>query len=242
MPVYTGFALKYPESWWAAPLVYWEGPLGLRGLTHRVAAVVMIVALAWHIGQLCVSRRLRTCVVFGMLPSLHDAKVLFGTLAYYLRLRRTPPHSGTTFNYAEKAEYLAFMWGSVVMTVTGFALVVLQPNPTIPPPVGSRTSPPPCTSTSRSARAPLRILWRDTAKAQEAATNMKITADDMMRLGIIDEIVREPTGGAHRDPHAAIATTGVAIARAIAELKGQDRETIRRNRRDKFLHIGRTLG
>ncbi len=86
------------------------------------------------------------------------------------------------------------------------------------------------------------ILWRDTAKAQEAATNMKITADDMMRLGIIDEIVREPTGGAHRDPHAAIATTGVAIARAIAELKGQDRETIRRNRRDKFLHIGRTLG
>ena len=86
------------------------------------------------------------------------------------------------------------------------------------------------------------ILWRDTAKAQEAATNMKITADDMMRLGIIDEIVREPTGGAHRDPHAAIASTGVAIARAMAELKGQDRETIRRNRRDKFLHIGRTLG
>jgi len=120
--VYTGFALKYPESWWAAPLVYWEGPLGLRGLTHRVAAVVMIVALVWHIGQLCVSRRLRTCMVFGMLPSLHDAKVLFGMLAYYLRLRRTPPHSGTTFNYAEKAEYLAFMWGSVVMAVTGFAL------------------------------------------------------------------------------------------------------------------------
>jgi Ni,Fe-hydrogenase I cytochrome b subunit len=120
--VYTGFALKYPESWWAAPLVYWEGPLGLRGLTHRVAAVVMIVALVWHVGHLCVSRRLRTCMVFGMLPSLHDAKVLFGTLAYYLRLRRTPPHSGTTFNYAEKAEYLAFMWGSAVMTVTGFTL------------------------------------------------------------------------------------------------------------------------
>ena len=48
--------------------------------------------------------------------------MLFGTLAYYLRLWRTPPHSGATFNYAEKAEYLAFMWGSVVMTVTGFAL------------------------------------------------------------------------------------------------------------------------
>src|SRR5262249_54945590 len=55
------------------------------------------------------------------------------------------------------------------------------------------------------------ILWRDTAKAEDAATNMKITADDMMRLGIIDEIVREPTGGAHRDPLAAIAATGSAL-------------------------------
>ena len=86
------------------------------------------------------------------------------------------------------------------------------------------------------------ILWRDTAKAEDAATNMKITADDMMRLGIIDEIVREPTGGAHRDPVAAIATTGAALERALAELKGQDRDTIRRNRRDKFLNIGRTIG
>lgn len=86
------------------------------------------------------------------------------------------------------------------------------------------------------------ILWRDTTKAEDAATNMKITADDMMRFGIIDEIVREPTGGAHRDPVAAIATTGAAIERALAELKGQDRETIRRNRRDKFLNIGRTIG
>ena len=64
------------------------------------------------------------------------------------------------------------------------------------------------------------ILWRDTARAQDAATNMKITADDMMRLGIIDEIVREPTGGAHRDPGVAIASTGTAIERIFAELKG----------------------
>jgi acetyl-CoA carboxylase carboxyl transferase subunit alpha len=85
-------------------------------------------------------------------------------------------------------------------------------------------------------------LWRDAARAQDAATNMKITADDMMRLGIIDEIVREPTGGAHRDPLAAIASTGTAIERILAELKGLDRETIRSNRRDKFLSIGRVLG
>jgi acetyl-CoA carboxylase carboxyl transferase subunit alpha len=86
------------------------------------------------------------------------------------------------------------------------------------------------------------ILWRDTARAQDAATSMKITADDMMRLGIIDEIVREPTGGAHRDPAAAIASTGTAIEQIFAELKGLDRETIRRNRRDKFLGIGRVFG
>src|SRR5206468_129956 len=56
------------------------------------------------------------------------------------------------------------------------------------------------------------ILWRDTAKAQEAATNMKITARDLMRFGIIDTIVEEPVGGAHRDPPTAIAATGAAIA------------------------------
>src|SRR5512135_1015743 len=49
------------------------------------------------------------------------------------------------------------------------------------------------------------ILWRDTAKAQEAATNMKITAQDMVRFGVIDSVILEPTGGAHRDPAAAIA-------------------------------------
>jgi acetyl-CoA carboxylase carboxyl transferase subunit alpha len=85
------------------------------------------------------------------------------------------------------------------------------------------------------------ILWRDTTKAQDAATNMKITAADLTAFGIIDGIVSEPIGGAHRDPAAAIASTGEAIANALAELKGLDRETVRRQRRDKFLAIGRNL-
>ena len=85
------------------------------------------------------------------------------------------------------------------------------------------------------------ILWRDTTKAQEAATNMKITAQDLERLGIIDAIVTEPLGGAHRDPAAAMASAGDAIAEAFASLKGLDRETVRRQRRDKFLAIGRGL-
>jgi acetyl-CoA carboxylase carboxyl transferase subunit alpha len=84
------------------------------------------------------------------------------------------------------------------------------------------------------------ILWRDTTKAQEAATNMKITSADMSRLGIIDGVVTEPTGGAHRDPAAAIAAASQAINHALGELKGLSRDTVRRQRREKFLAIGRT--
>jgi acetyl-CoA carboxylase carboxyl transferase subunit alpha len=83
------------------------------------------------------------------------------------------------------------------------------------------------------------ILWRDTAKAQDAATNMKITADDLMRLAVIDEIIPEPMGGAHRDPQAAIRAVGGAIANAFGELRSLDRESIRQQRQDKFLTIGR---
>ena len=85
------------------------------------------------------------------------------------------------------------------------------------------------------------ILWRETSKAEEAATNMKITAQDLLRFGIVDAIIAEPAGGAHRDPAAAIATTGEAIKAALASLAGLDRVAIRRQRRDKFLAIGRTL-
>jgi acetyl-CoA carboxylase carboxyl transferase subunit alpha len=70
---------------------------------------------------------------------------------------------------------------------------------------------------------------------------MKITADDLARFGVIDAIVPEPVGGAHRDPAASIAATGAAIAAALDELAGLDRETVRRQRQDKFLAIGRTM-
>ena len=85
------------------------------------------------------------------------------------------------------------------------------------------------------------ILWRDTTKAQEAATSMKITAQDLARFGVIDQIVTEPIGGAHRDPATTITSTGEAIANALDELKVLDRDAIRQQRRDKFLAIGRTI-
>jgi acetyl-CoA carboxylase carboxyl transferase subunit alpha len=83
------------------------------------------------------------------------------------------------------------------------------------------------------------ILWRDTTRAQDAATNMKITADDMLRLGIVDEIIPEPVGGAHRDPAAAVAATGAAIERALRDFAGVSRDRLREQRREKFLNIGR---
>jgi acetyl-CoA carboxylase carboxyl transferase subunit alpha len=86
------------------------------------------------------------------------------------------------------------------------------------------------------------ILWRDTAKAQEAASGMKITAQDLLRFGVVDAIVTEPTGGAHREPGAAIAAAGAAIDDALADLRGLDRATIVRLRREKFTAIGRSLG
>ncbi len=85
------------------------------------------------------------------------------------------------------------------------------------------------------------ILWRDTAKAQDAATGMKITAQDLMRFGVIDRIVTEPTGGAHRDPPAAIERAGAAIDAALAELAGLDPQAQVEKRSEKYLAIGRSL-
>ena len=83
------------------------------------------------------------------------------------------------------------------------------------------------------------ILWRDAGRAQDAATSMKITAQDLSRFGIVDTVVPEPPGGAHRDPAAAVMATGEAIDQALASLDGLNREQIRAARADKYLAIGR---
>jgi len=85
------------------------------------------------------------------------------------------------------------------------------------------------------------ILWRDPAKAQEAATNLRITAQDLIKFNIIDTIIKEPPGGAHRDPADAIARTGDAISSALAQLAELPPDAIRRQRREKFLAIGRHI-
>ena len=84
------------------------------------------------------------------------------------------------------------------------------------------------------------ILWHDSTRAKDAATGMKITAQDLLGLKIIDGIIPEPTGGAHRHTSEVIAATGAEIARALAELGPQD-PGLRTHRREKFLAIGRSL-
>ena len=85
------------------------------------------------------------------------------------------------------------------------------------------------------------ILWRDSARAQDAATAMKITAQDLVRLGVVDAVVPEPAGGAHRDAAAAIAATGAALADALRDLGNMGPDQIRDHRAAKFLEIGRKL-
>ncbi|HEY0124684.1 MAG TPA: acetyl-CoA carboxylase carboxyltransferase subunit alpha [Rhizobium sp.] len=85
------------------------------------------------------------------------------------------------------------------------------------------------------------ILWRDSTRAKEAATNMKITAEDLKGLGIIDGIIPEPLGGAHRDPQTVIAAAGDVIFNALGELSSRSGEQLRGDRRQKFLNMGRNL-
>jgi len=95
--------------------------------------------------------------------------------------------------------------------------------------------------TVASPEAAASILWRDSSRAQEAATGMKITAQDLIRFGIIDGVVPEPLGGAHRDPDAAIAATGEAIGRALKALHNLGPDELRDARAEKFLAMGRKI-
>jgi acetyl-CoA carboxylase carboxyl transferase subunit alpha len=82
------------------------------------------------------------------------------------------------------------------------------------------------------------ILWRDGDQAQAAAQALKLTAQDLISMGIIDEVIAEPLGGAHRNPEEAIEAVGAAIEKMLMELVDLDGETLRRQRREKFLRMG----
>jgi acetyl-CoA carboxylase carboxyl transferase subunit alpha len=83
------------------------------------------------------------------------------------------------------------------------------------------------------------ILWRTADKAADAAEAMRVTAQDLKSFGVIDTIVTEPLGGAHRAPNVAIASLGDAIEASLAALDGMDAAALRQSRREKFLAMGR---
>lgn len=85
------------------------------------------------------------------------------------------------------------------------------------------------------------ILWRSAEFAKDAARALKLTAQDLKELGVIDTIVAEPVGGAHRHPHQAIDTVADEIEKALAELSGVDGKSLKTRRRQKFLEMGHTL-
>lgn len=118
--VWSGFALKVPDASWAAPLLLWEESFGLRGWLHRGAAIVMLAAFAFHFVHIAIDRRARRCIL-GMVPTKHDLDELRAKIAWFFGRRKEMPHA-PALGYAEKAEYLALLWGTLVMAVSGFVL------------------------------------------------------------------------------------------------------------------------
>ena len=117
---YTGFVLKFPEAWWAAPLEALGSGEATRRLVHRIAAVVMVAVCLYHCVYLLLTRRGRGQLA-AMMPRVQDLRDARQMIAYYLgRQPRGPAFD--RFGYVEKLEYWALIWGSVVMSVTGFAL------------------------------------------------------------------------------------------------------------------------
>ena len=82
------------------------------------------------------------------------------------------------------------------------------------------------------------ILWKDSEKMREAAEALRLTAQDLIKLGVADRVIDEPMGGAHRNPGATIAAVGTAIAGMLEELDGKSREELIWDRREKFLGMG----
>ena len=82
------------------------------------------------------------------------------------------------------------------------------------------------------------ILWKDSEKMREAAEALRLTAQDLTRLGVADRVIDEPLGGAHRDPARTIAAVGKTIEAMLSELSKKDRAALIKDRREKFLRMG----
>jgi formate dehydrogenase gamma subunit len=119
--VVTGFMLRYPEAWWVVGLRNLSShAFEWRGLIHRIAGVVMLLAGVWHVAYLALTRRGRE-LLRDLLPCWKDLADMKGIFRYNLGLDKERPKFAR-FSYIEKTEYWALIWGSILMTVTGFLL------------------------------------------------------------------------------------------------------------------------
>lgn len=115
---FTGFALKFPQAWWASPFV---GHFDWRSMGHRAAAVVFVLLSAYHVVFMVGTKRGRH-ELKALWPRRRDAVQPFQMLGYYLGMRRERPVMAR-YSYIEKLEYWALVWGSIIMTVTGVLMV-----------------------------------------------------------------------------------------------------------------------
>ena len=120
--VITGFALKFPEAFWVSPIT--DIPMGmtLRGFLHRLSGVAIVTLGGYHVLYCAFTERGRG-IIKDMIPGLKDAKDLWETLKNNLFINRPAKELKMgRFNFREKLEYLGLIWGTIVMTVTGFIL------------------------------------------------------------------------------------------------------------------------
>jgi len=116
----TGFALKYPTSWFAHTLFSLGMTETVRQNVHRIAAVIMILTGIYHTGYLLFTARGRD-VLYNLLPRWSDFIEARDNVLYYLRINKEKPKFDK-YDYTEKAEYWALIWGTIVMGFTGFVL------------------------------------------------------------------------------------------------------------------------
>ncbi|MFH1195625.1 MAG: cytochrome c3 family protein [bacterium] len=116
----TGFALKFPKSFWADGLYQIGLTETIRQNIHRVCAVVMMTLGVYHIIYLFATKRGRD-VLRNLIPNINDIKDAVQNILYYLRIKQHPPEFDK-YDYAEKAEYWALIWGTIVMGITGLIL------------------------------------------------------------------------------------------------------------------------
>jgi cytochrome b subunit of formate dehydrogenase len=117
--VITGFSLRFSEAWWVKLLFGWERGFEMRGIIHRVAAVIFVICSLWHVIYLCGARGRRA--LRDMMAGKRDLINLKENILFFLGHRKDKPSFGR-FTYMEKCEYWALVWGAVIMTGTGALL------------------------------------------------------------------------------------------------------------------------